>query len=108
MLVTAGNVPLTVLLAATGAVGLRGTLLPRWLGWLSTATAAIHLFVERGKHRVMAECDARNVEPVGVLARVGMRQEAHHVESAWWKGEWTDELVHAVLAREWAARPSSA
>lgn len=29
------------------------------------------------------------------------RREAQHRESAWWKGEWTDELVYATLAEEW-------
>jgi aminoglycoside 6'-N-acetyltransferase len=30
-----------------------------------------------------------------------MRREAHHVQSSWWKGEWVDEYVYALLAREW-------
>ena len=32
-----------------------------------------------------------------------MRREAHLVENEWVKGEWTDEVVYALLAREWAA-----
>ena len=31
-----------------------------------------------------------------------MRLEAHLVENEWVKGEWTDEDIYAVLAREWS------
>ena len=55
------------------------------------------LFTEHGMHRISADCDARNVRSVALLERVGMRREAHHRKSAWWKGEWTDEYVYAVL-----------
>jgi len=32
-----------------------------------------------------------------------MRQEAHLVQNEWFKEEWTDELVFAILADEWRA-----
>jgi aminoglycoside 6'-N-acetyltransferase len=63
-----------------------------------------YLLVDRGKHRVTADCDARNVGSAKLLDRVGMRREAHHLRSSWWKGEWTDEYVYAVLADDWRAR----
>ena len=63
-----------------------------------------YLFVARHKHRVAADCDIRNAPSIAVLERLGMRREAHHRQSAWWKGEWTDELVYATLAEEWAIR----
>lgn len=59
------------------------------------------LFTGHGVHRVYAECDARNDRSVALLDRIGMRREAHHRKSAWWKGEWTDEYVYAILAEEW-------
>jgi hypothetical protein len=37
------------------------------------------------------------------MTRLGMRQEAHHVESYLFRGEWVDQLVFAVLATEWRA-----
>ena len=37
------------------------------------------------------------------MARLGMRQEARHVESYLFKGEWADQLVFAILAHEWRA-----
>ena len=30
-----------------------------------------------------------------------MRLEAHLVENEFVKGEWTDELIYAILRREW-------
>jgi aminoglycoside 6'-N-acetyltransferase len=75
-------------------------------GLATEAVTAVldHLFRVRGKHRVAADCDVRNTASVALLERVGMRREAHHLASAWWKGEWTDEYVYAVLADEWLAR----
>jgi RimJ/RimL family protein N-acetyltransferase len=72
-------------------------------GYATEAVTALldYLLVERGKRRVVADCDARNRASVAVLARAGMRREAHHLQSAWWKGEWTDEYVYAVLRSEW-------
>jgi RimJ/RimL family protein N-acetyltransferase len=31
-----------------------------------------------------------------------MRREAHLVQNEWFKGEWTDELVYAMLEGEWS------
>jgi len=63
-----------------------------------------YLFGKRGKHRVTARCDARNDASVRVLERLGMRHEGHLRESSWAKGEWTDDLLYAMLDYEWAAR----
>jgi RimJ/RimL family protein N-acetyltransferase len=62
-----------------------------------------YLLVERGKHRVSATCDDRNTRSAAVLERVGMRREGHLLESTWSKGEWTNDLLYAVLRREWPA-----
>ena len=35
------------------------------------------------------------------MKRLGLRQEAHFVRNEFLKGEWTDELVFAMLAEEW-------
>jgi RimJ/RimL family protein N-acetyltransferase len=60
-----------------------------------------YLLIERGKHRVSATCDDRNTRSAAVLERVGMRREGHLLESTWSKGEWTSDLLYAVLRREW-------
>jgi RimJ/RimL family protein N-acetyltransferase len=30
-----------------------------------------------------------------------MRQEAHFVRSLWFKGEWVDDMIFAMLASDW-------
>lgn len=32
-----------------------------------------------------------------------MRQEAHHRESLWFRGEWVDDVIFALLDHEWQA-----
>lgn len=63
-----------------------------------------YLFGARGKHRVSARCDPRNAASARVLERLGMRREGHLRESTWAKGEWTDDLLYAILDYEWAAQ----
>ena len=60
-----------------------------------------YLFTARGKHRITARCDPRNAASVALLERLGMRREGHLRESTWAKGEWTDDLVYALLHHEW-------
>jgi aminoglycoside 6'-N-acetyltransferase len=60
-----------------------------------------YLFTVRGKHRIIAYCDTRNAPSAAVLERLGMRREGHLRESTWAKGEWTDDLLYAVLDHEW-------
>jgi RimJ/RimL family protein N-acetyltransferase len=58
-----------------------------------------------GLHRVIGRTDGRNTASANLMRRLGMRQEAHFVQNELFKGEWGDELVFAVLAEEWLARP---
>ena len=57
-----------------------------------------------GLHRITGRLDGRNEASARVLERLGMRREAHLVENEMVKGEWTDELVYAILQREWRTR----
>jgi RimJ/RimL family protein N-acetyltransferase len=61
-------------------------------------------FEDLGLHRTFGRLDARNAASAKLLERLGMRREALMLENEFVKGEWTDELLYAVLAREWAAR----
>ncbi|HWD80427.1 MAG TPA: GNAT family N-acetyltransferase [Kribbella sp.] len=61
-------------------------------------------FEELGLHRIIARLDARNAGSVKLLNRLGLRQEAHFVKNEYLKGEWTDELVFAMLFDEWNKR----
>lgn len=53
--------------------------------------------------RVTASVDPRNIASVALCRSLGMRQEAHHVESCRDGDGWADDLVFAMLAREWAS-----
>jgi RimJ/RimL family protein N-acetyltransferase len=61
-------------------------------------------FEEFGRHRVIGRIDARNEASGRVVERLGMRREAHFVQNELLKGEWTDEVVYAVLDHEWQSR----
>lgn len=65
-------------------------------------------FADAGLRRIEGRCDARNIASARVLERIGMRREAHFVENEWVKDEWTDELVYALLDREWRAARATA
>lgn len=58
-------------------------------------------FKERGLHRVYGVTDPRNERSIALMQRLGMRQEAHFRKNLWFKGEWADDVVFAVLAEEW-------
>jgi len=58
-------------------------------------------------HRIFGRIDARNAASARVLEKLGMRREARFVRSELVKGEWTDEVVYAMLAAEWVSRSSS-
>lgn len=55
-------------------------------------------------HRVIGRCDGRNRPSWRVMEKAGMRREAHFRENEFIKGEWTDEMVYAMLAEEWVSR----
>ncbi|MGW7578280.1 GNAT family N-acetyltransferase [Streptomyces sp. NPDC054765] len=61
-------------------------------------------FEELHLHRIQAELDGRNTASARLLERLGMRREGHLRENEFLDGEWTDEVVYAMLAREWRAQ----
>ncbi len=75
-------------------------------GFATEATAELLrlAFAGLGLHRVTGRLDGRNLASARVLERLGMRREAHLVENERVKGEWTDEVIYAMLDREWRAR----
>ncbi|HEX6021444.1 MAG TPA: GNAT family protein [Solirubrobacter sp.] len=75
-------------------------------GYMSEAARAVLriAFEEIGLHRVMAELDPRNNASIALCKRLGMREEAYFVEDLWFKGEWGDTGIYAILEREWAQR----
>lgn len=79
-------------------------------GYASEAVRAMFAFVfgRLGRHRIHASVDPRNLACVAMLRALGMRQEAHHRESLWLRGEWVDDVIFAMLAREWQSGPGAA
>ncbi|MGI5259537.1 GNAT family N-acetyltransferase [Streptomyces angustmyceticus] len=61
-------------------------------------------FEELHLHRIQAELDGRNTASARLLERLGMRREGHLRENEFLDGEWADEVVYAMLAREWRAQ----
>jgi RimJ/RimL family protein N-acetyltransferase len=71
-------------------------------GGRGLATEAAHAvlglaFTYFNFHRVIARCRADNLASANLMARLGMRREAHHLSSSFIKGHWRDELVYALL-----------
>jgi RimJ/RimL family protein N-acetyltransferase len=75
-------------------------------GYASEAmTALLRIgFEELGFHRIVGRCDARNTRSAALMERLGMRKEAHLRQNELVKGEWTDELIYAILDSGWASR----
>ena len=103
-----GDVYFTVRSVADASAEIGWTLHPqhRSHGYMTEAASAVLqiAFDEIGLHRVMARLDPRNLPSVALCRRLGMREEAHLVEDVWFKGEWGDTGVYAILDREWSAR----
>jgi len=54
-------------------------------------------------HRVYAELDPRNAASIALCKRLGMREEAFFVKDLWFKGDWADTGMYAILREEWIA-----
>ncbi|WP_405162690.1 GNAT family N-acetyltransferase [Nocardia sp. NBC_01499] len=80
-------------------------------GYATEAAAALLrlAFEDLSLHRITAQLDARNHASARVLERLGMRREAVHLQDLWFKNEWSDTMVYAMLEHEWRGqRPSVA
>jgi RimJ/RimL family protein N-acetyltransferase len=103
-----GELNLTVFDAENRNAEIGFLFLPEFHGHGYATEAARELlriaFVEWDLHRLIGRCDALNDASARLMQRLGMRQEAHFRRNEFIKGEWTDELVFALLAEEWAAQ----
>ena len=78
-------------------------------GYATEALTALfdQLFRDASLHRIAAEVDPRNRPSWRLLERLGMRREGHRRQSTWFKGQWADDYLYALLQEEWQAqRPS--
>jgi aminoglycoside 6'-N-acetyltransferase len=60
-------------------------------------------FGELDMHRAWAQLDPRNAASARLCERLGMRREAYFREDIWFKAEWGDTAIYALLAAEWHA-----
>ena len=60
-----------------------------------------YLFNELNKHRIITSIDPDNVSSIRLVERIGFRKEAHFVESLLIEGRWVDDLIYALLEKDW-------
>jgi len=72
-------------------------------GYAYEASRALfdYLFDTCDARRIHASIDPRNDASEALMRSLGMRQEAHFRERYWLHDEWVDDVVFAILAREW-------
>ena len=72
-------------------------------GYATEALSVIidYLFNTLNKHRITASVDPTNAASIKLIERLGFRKEAHFIEGLFFQGKWVDNLVYAMLAREW-------
>lgn len=73
----------------------------RGQGFASESVGALidRLFA-RGRHRLIAQTDMRNIATQRLLERLRFRREAVHIKSWEEDGQWFDEVAYARLADE--------
>jgi len=57
--------------------------------------------VEEREHRVIVSIDPQNKPSTHLVARPGFRKEAHFKESLFLDGKWIDDLIYAMLRKDW-------
>lgn len=62
-----------------------------------------YLFSTLKKHRIIASIDPRNLASIRLIERIGFRKEGYFKESYFLRGEWTDDVIYAMLRREWSS-----
>jgi RimJ/RimL family protein N-acetyltransferase len=79
-------------------------------GYAREAAAALieQAFRTYGCRRIVASVDPRNAASLALCRSLGMRQEAHHRERFYLRGEWVDDVIFALLVREWPALKDAA
>lgn len=45
--------------------------------------------------------DPENTNSIQLLEKIGFRKEAHFVESLFINGKWVDDLIYAMIDKDW-------
>lgn len=75
-------------------------------GLAGEAIAAVlaYAFEQRGKRLVEAWTDTRHGRSLALLARLGFKRPGDPPRRGFYKGEWCEDIHHAMTAQDWAAR----
>jgi RimJ/RimL family protein N-acetyltransferase len=60
-----------------------------------------YLFKDLNKHRIITSIDPDNKNSIRLVERIGFRKEAHFIESLLINGEWVDDLIYALIEKDW-------
>lgn len=60
-----------------------------------------YLFGKYNKHRIIASVDPDNEKSIKLLERTGFKKEAYFREGLFFKGFWVDDVIYAILEKEW-------
>nr|WP_256435635.1 GNAT family protein [Aliikangiella sp. G2MR2-5] len=74
-------------------------------GFALEATKALvsYLFETFELHRIHVSIDPENGPSRKLCHRIGFREEAHLKQAVFFKGEWVDDIIMAMLHSEWQA-----
>jgi len=82
-------------------VALAPTLQGRGLAKEALAGLCNWLFEHLELHRLHVCIDPANAGSIRLFERLGFRHEGLLKKAVWFKGEWADDLIMAVLSEEW-------
>ena len=60
-----------------------------------------YLFNELNKHRIIASIDPENKSSIRLVEKLGFRKEAHFIESLFINDKWVDDLIYALIEKDW-------
>ena len=74
-------------------------------GFAFEATQALmqHAFANFPLHRIVADIDTRNPESAAMAEKLGMRREGEFKDAEFFKGDWCDMWLYAILKSEFHA-----
>jgi [ribosomal protein S5]-alanine N-acetyltransferase len=84
-------------------IGITISHLHQRLGYAKEAMLGLisFLFLEKGIHRIVETVDEENIASIQMLKSLSFREEAHFIESVFFKGKWGSEYQFALLKNEW-------
>ncbi len=60
-----------------------------------------YIFNELKKHRIITSIHPDNKNSIRLVERIGFRKEAHFIESLFINGKWVDDLIYAIIEKDW-------